>query len=36
MITVDGIEAKLVGRLTADPVQRVSKSGKPWLGLNVA
>ncbi len=30
------IECALAGRLTADPVQRTGKSGKPWLAMNVA
>lgn len=30
------IECALTGRLTADPVQRTGKSGKPWLAMNIA
>ena len=32
----DEIECARSGRLTADPVQRVGKSGKPWLAMSLA
>ena len=36
MTSHEEIECALQGRLTADPVQRTSKTGKAWLSMNVA